>query len=686
MAAANNVYAVPHALTFKGWADLARQEREATRSKRASRLIKESGRNPRVLEKKFVLRNAGGSSVPIVIVPPRTKRFKLAFAQQHRTADPSRAPGGAGAGAAAAAAVARHAPLTPLLSAGGALPYILRFLPPTKMEEDYLWDNFVDEIVVHTRTCRTKVSLTAVKEVPHGDAGAGAAGAGARARAGAGGRSVEFFPSAAELARTEPPPPTEREFAAIEAAAREAKRQQEAATHQRWQEQEQEQAQGRGQGGGVATRSMCLPEIFGGSTACCSSTPRPSEGCGADDDAADAFPAGRDGGGHGGAAMDGTRSHARRPVMRVDDADLAASIITRMRANFSASQSMAVPAARPGTAGSIESLEEFDALIVHARQEERAVRATQGEAFGAEHALGQGSLRSGEGTEPRALEPDDDAAFYNSLIKSGHRERLDKQRAKPAAASGFCASSGPAFEQYMKQLERREGEKRPAKSWTELPTWCRIAQRKSPGVARPAQGSASAAADVAHRRGGGGGSAAEDSGGDDRGHDIASLESLDPAFYGTRGTQQKNERTKASAGAGHACDGYGRSFVAEVDARKAADEREFWAVLPSSPATHSPKQPLGQDDEDLDFYLSLRRPEKKEAGNEVQNLRSPAAGAAELDGGDPGAAPIVTGAAEAEARISAFDDSSIVDEYARRKRAAMAAILREQGSDTLALR
>ena len=77
-----NVYVVPGAIRFKGWQDLARVEKDATSSKKMTRRIKESGRNPKVLEKHvtwvvgsvffcccfFVLRDGVSSSLRIVFV------------------------------------------------------------------------------------------------------------------------------------------------------------------------------------------------------------------------------------------------------------------------------------------------------------------------------------------------------------------------------------------------------------------------------------------------------------------------------------------------------------------------------------------------------------------------------------------------------------------------------------------
>ena len=131
--------------------------------------------------------------------------------------------------------------------------------------------------------------------------------------------------------------------------------------------------------------------------------------------------------------------------------------------------------------------------------------------------------------------------------------------------------------------------------------------------------------------------------------------------------------------------GYGRTFEGETAARKKAAEDDFWAV-PTSPATHSPQQRGQCDADDVAFYLSCRR-RKDGKGTRRTRAENPArasSAAATTTRSTAATAPLDDGAVLKTApHFTSVDDTDIIDEYAARKRAAMAAILAERAEGSL---
>jgi len=207
---------------------------------------------------------------------------------------------------------------------------------------------------------------------------------------------------------------------------------------------------------------------------------------------------------------------------------------------------------------------------------------------------------------------------------------------------------------YLADLERRGGKKRPSKRWTDLPTWCRTADRHQQKQQQqgPKQGSRQQPhpAKIVPSE-----SDDEEAAGSGEdvfvlSHGAGDLESLDPEFYGHKPDSRKMASREAR---------YGRTFFDECAVRKAAEDELFWAAsLPSSPTTKSPKElekhrDLGAED-DAAFYRNIIS-----RGHHAKQHGSVANTAVGIDSGG-------------------ITEDSIFDEYARRKQAAMAAILREQ--------
>ncbi|KAJ8542377.1 hypothetical protein ON010_g12438 [Phytophthora cinnamomi] len=84
---------------------------------------------------------ADNASVPIILSPPSTPRFELVL-NDSTSSSPS---------------------LEAVLSRGSQLSCIIRFKRPEVSESDYAWDNFQDQVVVHTRLSKLVIRLEAWK-------------------------------------------------------------------------------------------------------------------------------------------------------------------------------------------------------------------------------------------------------------------------------------------------------------------------------------------------------------------------------------------------------------------------------------------------------------------------------------------------------------------------------------------